>query len=73
MVLNRTVSRIVSSRKAAVIARAKSGDPLSIGLILLYIVYRMAKRRSSGKAYVAKLLPGQTISISNLPKESKRY
>ncbi len=64
--------KFISSKRSALIARAKSGDPASIGLVALYFLFRYAKKRSAGKAYVTKLLPGQTISITNIPPVPKK-
>ncbi|MDA8270697.1 MAG: hypothetical protein M0Z39_04735 [Actinomycetota bacterium] len=68
----RLVGVVISSKRSELIARAKSGDPISVGLVVLYFLYRFSKRRSSGRTYVTKLLPGQTISISNIPRIPKK-
>lgn len=52
--------------------RARAGDPLSVGLIALWMLYRLSKKRSAKAGYSTKLLPGQTLTITNLAKESKK-
>lgn len=51
--------------------RARAGDPLSIGLIVLWMLYRYFKRQSSKSGYSTKLLPGETITVSNISKTAK--
>lgn len=63
---------LLASKRSKIVDRAKSGDPFSIGLVALFLLFRLAKRRSAGKSYTTKLLPGQTITISNIPKSSKK-
>lgn len=53
-------------------SRARAGDPLSIGLIALWMLYKYSKKRSANAGYSTKLLPGQTLTITNLAKESKK-
>ena len=58
--------------KSRLVARAKSGDPLSIGLVALFLLFRFAKKRSAGKVFATKLPPGGTITISSLPNLKAR-
>lgn len=51
--------------------RARAGDPLSIGLIVLWMLYRFFKRQSARSEYSTRLLPGETITISNISKSAK--
>ncbi|TAN25096.1 MAG: hypothetical protein EPN30_05440 [Actinomycetota bacterium] len=69
----RLARRFLGPGKSRLITRAKGGDPLSIGLVVLFVLFRFAKKRSVGKAFVTKLLPGETLIISNIPKpEAKK-
>lgn len=52
--------------------RARAGDPLSVGLIVLWMLYRFFKKQSSKSGYSTKLLPGETITISNVPRVPKK-
>jgi hypothetical protein len=53
-------------------SRARSGDPLSVGLIVLWMLYKYSKKRSAKTGYATKLLPGETVTITNLAKGSKK-
>lgn len=66
------VKGVFGSKKSSLISKAKSGDPLSIGIVAVYFLFRYAKKRSGRRAYVTKLLPGQTITISNIPKTPEK-
>lgn len=52
--------------------RARTGDPLSIGLVVLWMLYRYFKSQSSKSGYSTKLLPGESITISNISKSVKK-
>lgn len=61
----------IDSRKSRFIGRALSGDPLSIGLLLLYFGFRFLKKRSGRLEYKTQVLPGQTVIVSNVVRTSK--
>ncbi len=63
---------IFGSARSRLISKAKGGDPLSIGIVAIYFLFRIAKKRSGRKPFVTKLLPGETITISNMPKVTEK-
>ncbi len=70
--MNRLAKGAFGSGRSRLVSKAKSGDPLSIGIVAIYLLFRYAKKRSGQRAYVTKLLPGQTITISNMPKTPEK-